>query len=425
MATETRRGTRTATTDEAGPSDPPARRESVVVQLFDGVLRSAATHLCRAEQPLAAEVWASGLMAVWESGPGGGEQQRAFGDALIRHARSEGSPEAMAVLVALGAVAPPRLATKARTAAAGLTRKGVPAPAWAGQVGQAAATEAWIGRDTYGDQEIVIVGFAYPEGGEHSICVLVDHNLGGIAKDAYPGGPLSATLERWQEAESSGIVLAPVTLADAAGRIADALVATDFTAGAGARGGADERFTEMRALLDARVAALPPPARAGQPEIDHDGRERLVADFLSSPEAAGLLAEPSVVMVCHSLVAYRCDYGDGDPLRWSPTLAAVCLLEHFPCRVSLDGPDLAIVPDVVSAWIRFAGRTRGLPGSAVARIADTVETCRDEFTLLMGDETRFNAAKRLTMGLIADGDAGDEAMPGSTAGYAPAAAPVR
>src|SRR5882757_2479880 len=65
-----------ATRDEslAFPSAEDAQREAVISRLFDSVLRSARSQLLRAESPLAAEVWGSGLLAVWDGLPAG------FGD---------------------------------------------------------------------------------------------------------------------------------------------------------------------------------------------------------------------------------------------------------------------------------------------------------------------------------------------------------
>ena len=323
-----------------------AQREAVIARLFDGVLRSARSQLLRAEAPLAAEVWASGLLAVWESLPAApgddwstpGDSPApagsAFAEALVRHAPDLATPEAVAVLAALASVGPTRVATRARTAMAILERDGVAAPGWAATAGTSVPTEAWIGSDVYGDQEIVIVGFAYPARADdpgHSICVLVDHSERGIAKDAYPAAPLAQTLARWREAEGEGIGLRPASLPEVAARLADALVATDFVDGEEKADG--RTVAEMRALLSARLAALPPAVATGVEELDGEGREWLVAEFLGAPEASDLLAEPATVSVCHSLIAYRCDYGDGDPLRWSPTLAGLCLLDHFPVKV--------------------------------------------------------------------------------------------
>jgi len=395
------------------PSAEDSQRDAVITRLFDGVLRSARSQLLKAESPLAAEVWGSGLMAVWDSLPAaagdivvsgdtpGPPGATSFAEALVRHAAELGTPDGMAVLAALAAVAPSRVATRARTAAAMLEQDGITAPAWAAVAGKALPTEAWIGSDVYGDQEIVIIGFAYPSlPGDpgHSICVLVDHTQGGVAKDAYPAAPLAQTLARWREAEGDGISLRPASLAEVAARLADALLATDF----GERQARSDGRTlaEMRALLSSRLATLPPAANTGVEELDAEGRDWLVAEFLGAPEAADLLSEPAAVTVCHSLIAYRCDFGDGDPLRWSPTLAGLCLLDHFPVRVSLDAPDVPLVPDVLAAWVTFAAGRKNLPEPALARILEVIDSCRADFPVVMSDVDRYSPAKRSAMDLI-------------------------
>lgn len=409
-----RRSDRTREELSGFPSLEDAQREAVIARLFDGVLRSARSQLLRADSPLAAEVWGSGVMAVWDALPAGagaanpfsfgGDTATSFTEALIRHAAELRTPDGMAVLCALAAVGPTRIATRARTAAAALEQAGIPAPAWAFVAGTSVPTEAWTGSDVYGDQEIVIVGFAYPgvpDDPGHSICVLVDHTERGAAKDAYPAAPLPQTLARWREAEGDGIRLRPVSLADVAARLADALVATDFAGGSSDDGRADGRtLAEMRALLAGRLNTLPPAAAIGVEELDADGRDWLVAEFLGAPEAAGLLSEPAAVTICHSLIAYRCDYGDGDPLRWSPTLAGLCLLDHFPIRVSLDAPDVGLIPDVLAAWVAFAARRRRLPEQALTRILDVIDSCREDFPVAMGDVSRYSPAKRAAMDLL-------------------------
>jgi len=388
------------------PSSEDSQRDAVLSRLFDGVLRSARSQLLRAESPLAAEVWGSGLMAIWDNLPAtpGDDPGASFAEALVRHAAELATADGMAVLCALAAVAPSRVATRARTAAAMLEQQGLAAPGWAAVAGKALPTEGWIGSDVYGDQEIVIIGFAYPSlPGDpgHSICVLVDHTEGGVAKDAYPAAPLAQTLSRWREAEGDGIGLRPVSLADVAARLADALMATDFAGRDARRDG--RTLAEMRAMLSSRLSTLPPAANTGVEELDAEGRDWLVAEFLGGPEAADLLSEPAAVTVCHSLIAYRCDYGDGDPLRWSPTLAGLCLLDHFPVKVSLDAPDIALVPDVLAAWVTFAARRKNLPEPALARIVEVIDACRGDFPAAMNDADRYSPAKRAAMDLIRRG----------------------
>jgi hypothetical protein len=227
------------------------------------------------------------------------------------------------------------------------------------------------------------------EDGEHTVCVLVDHNLAGMAKDAYIAAELTTTLARWRDAEANGIALEPITLTAAAARLEDALLATEI----GGDDSAGTRLVELRALLAARLEALPIPERSATGELDLHFRERLVAEFLSSPEAEGLLAEPAVVGICHSLVSYRADHGDGEPLRWSPTLASMCLFHHFPTRVGLDAADVGLVPDVLCAWVRFAGRQRGLHEGATERVVAAIDACRSDFTAAMSGTPALAGAK--------------------------------
>src|SRR2546421_10826677 len=101
-----------------------------MARLFDGVLRSARSQLLRAESPLAAEVWGSGLMAVWHNLPPspGDDPAISFAEALLPHPAELGTLEGVAVLAPPAAVAPPRGAPPARTAAAPLRPAGIAAP---------------------------------------------------------------------------------------------------------------------------------------------------------------------------------------------------------------------------------------------------------------------------------------------------------
>ena len=157
----------------------------------------------RAESPLAAEVWASGA--------DGGVGQAA---GRLRPTSSRPGAATPRASPRRSSAAPPNSAPRGdgRPVGAGGGRPhphrhpgphrrrqtgagGIAAPAWAGRGRHLRPTEAWIGSDVYGDQEIVIVGFAYPgrpDDPGHTVCVLVDHNVRGIAKDAYPAAPPAA-----------------------------------------------------------------------------------------------------------------------------------------------------------------------------------------------------------------------------------------
>jgi hypothetical protein len=152
-------------------------------------------------------------------------------------------------------------------------------------------------------------------------------------------------------------------------------------------------MVELRALLGTRLGLLPAPERAGTGELDLAGQENLVGTFLESGEAGGLLYEPAAVGICERLVTFRCEEGDGDPLRWSPTLVVRCLMDYLPASEGLDHAQLGLVPDVLAAWVRFAGRRKGLSAEALGRSIAAIEVCRPDFLVAMtGDDGRGLAA---------------------------------
>src|SRR5260370_33154122 len=103
-------------------------------------------------------------------------------------------------------------------------------PAWTKMIGAARAMSAWRASDPFGDQDGVMVAFRYPDGAEHCLLVLVDHLLGGIAKDAtILDAPLGEVLGMWDGAEFD---LVEEGIADAAGRVLAARAGTAATLGA-------------------------------------------------------------------------------------------------------------------------------------------------------------------------------------------------
>jgi hypothetical protein len=127
-----------------------------------------------------------------------------------------------------------------------------------------------------------------------------------------------------------------------------------------------------------------------------------VADFLASPEGAELAHDEAASFICDALVDYRCDYGDGLPLRWSPIVVELCLFEHFTRRVSLDAEALAAVPEVLGRWVRYCGRRQALAPELVDETLGALEEFREQFAAAGRDPTRFGMAKRIAMQLAAD-----------------------
>jgi hypothetical protein len=294
-------------------------------------------------------------------------------------------------------------------------RHGAQAPAWTAQLGRVRPTGYYAYGDVYGDQTSYLVTFAYDDsqdgGPEHAVVALVDHNI-GITKDVFVGGPAQRILGQvremcagdeltWFREEDPGRLRVEVNrhlevTDDLSDLPADGSLATD------------------RALAAARLALLPAatvPPLAEPPELSGPDRERLVRDFMSSPEAARFaLADISAddelasLHFCLSLILdHAASLPDPDPLRWSPAVAGLFLLDWVHRRAVLDMDDAAMLPRVARAWSAYATRKRGLPEPAIDQTDEVVEDMIPEFARLYATGERRSPATAAVAQLISEG----------------------
>ncbi|MER5700602.1 hypothetical protein ABT023_01395 [Micromonospora sp. NPDC002296] len=289
---------------------------------------------------------------------------------------------------------------------------GTQAPAWSEQLGRVHLTGTWCYGDVYGDQTSYLATFAYDNeagGPEHALVALVDHNI-GIAKDIFVGGPAGRIVDQVREmvdgdeltwfreedpARLHGEVGRHLTVTDELGELpAEGSLATD------------------RALAGARLALLPPPARAarGAEPLSGDERTALVRAFLASPEAVRFDLDPSddaglaSLHFCLSLLLdHAASFPDADPLRWSPTVAELFLLDWVHRRAVLDMDDAAMLPRVLRGWAAYAARRRGLPEAAATRTDTAIEEMIPEFARLYSTGERRSPATAAVAQLMADG----------------------
>jgi hypothetical protein len=288
-----------------------------------------------------------------------------------------------------------------------------PAAPWAGRLGQVRPTGAYAYGDVYGDQTSYLATFAYEDpaagGPEHAAVVLVDHNIGAV-KDLFvgPAEPIvsqvralcAADDETWFEAD-----VPPERLRAAVDRH---LTLTDSMASLPD----EDSLVTDRAIVGARLALLPEPGLAeGEPEpLDAAGRAALTADFLASAEAgeAGLGAagprDRTSRDFAISLVLDHADtFPDLDPLRWSPVMAELFLLDWVHRRAVLDEADAAMLPRVLRAWVAYAARRRGVPAGPAARTVAAVDELAPEFARVYASGERRSPATDAVSRLLAEG----------------------
>ncbi|GAA1585134.1 hypothetical protein [Actinoplanes couchii] len=287
------------------------------------------------------------------------------------------------------------------------------APSWVTQLGRVRPTGCWAYGDIYGDQTSYLVTYAYEDtvggGPEHAVVALVDHNI-GITKDVFVATSAGALLAQvrqicdddelcWFRSEDPG------RLRDEVGRH---LRVTDELGDLPS----DGSLATDRALAAARLALLP---AVTTPPLDEPARPSggdLLRDFLSSPEAARFelpdgpptSADVASMEFCLSLVFdHARGLPDGDPLRWSPAVAGLFLLDWVHRRAVLDLDDAAMMPRVVRAWSAYTSRRRLLPAAAVEEIQTAVEELIPEFARLYTTGERRSPATAAVAQLISEG----------------------
>jgi hypothetical protein len=286
-------------------------------------------------------------------------------------------------------------------------------PGWAAQLGRVRPTGCWAYGDVYGDQTSYLVTFAYEDdsngGPDHAVVALVDHNI-GITKDVFVSTSAGTLLEQVREICAADELTwfrseDPGRLRDEVGRH---LRVTDELGDLPA----DGSLATDRALAVARISLLPavttPPLAepAGQ-----DGTE-LIRDFLSAPEATrfglptGSTVTPdgaSLDFCLGLLLDHAVSLPGGDPLRWSPAVAGLFLLDWVHRRAVRDLDDAAMMPRVVRAWSAYATRRRGLPEVAAREIEAAIEELIPEFARLYTTGERRSPATAAVAQLIAEG----------------------
>ncbi len=338
---------------------------------LDDVLADAAPLLDDLD-PLQAELWCSDFLgAFWLQGV-----DEVAAD-LVPHLEKAASPEANLLCHTLAAFG----VEGAEDAAERLTASGVRAPAWAGAPGVVADTCYRYG-DAFGDQESFLCSFVR-DGAAHAVFVLVDHTLGGIAKDAFVVDDVPSALAALEEqcADDPFTSVAPVDAAEAGARLTRALAFTD------AAGGDDpelaeelgEDFPATRAFARARVAALPTGDHA-LPEQTYEV-DALVRDFLAAPEAARLDDPAWAGRLVTVWATHVADAGD-DPRRLSPGRIEELLVDVTPGGVLLDARGQAAVPEVARAWLAWSLRGAwgaALSAEAATYVREVLDEVLDEF----------------------------------------------
>ncbi|MFD0776663.1 hypothetical protein ACFQZ2_22250, partial [Streptomonospora algeriensis] len=245
--------------------DPGAMPDAV----FTEMLR-AARALLATREPLDAEIGVSEMLGSWWGRRVPGlDVERLLGDGLVAHAQASGSAAGLALLTGvsvLGTTVHQR--ELAEKGSATLIERGVARPVWADLLGRVRPIAAYVSGTRFGDTDDVICTFRYDGGesergsGEHALIAVVDHNSGGVLRDAWVTTKVDRLLESCRPQAEGGdpmATFAQIRLERARLMLEDAVEQTDraIAANAVGPGVTDGSPAAHHALIRSRVRALP------------------------------------------------------------------------------------------------------------------------------------------------------------------------
>jgi hypothetical protein len=347
---------------------------------------------------LEAELWASTIASTWRFGPLpclGGDADRLFGNALVSALERVGGSDALVALRALAAVGADSYATQARAAADRLSVGCASQPPWVEDLGRArpvAALMMWD--DVFDDGVSILIEFARPNADPHTLGLYIDHNMGGIVKDAFVAGPLAEVRERFPD-------LCELDLGEARARLERALDVLDHTLDPPV----DEDVDRLRGFMYACARLLPGGAVLPDEleESAPEERELLLDDFLSSPDGGRWCGDADAEAVAAMAIEFGAGYNHGGPLRWSPAVVEIFTTGWLAGKVSREAEFFERVPEVLRDWVKYAGRRRGVPAAAVETAVGAANLFREAMLDAVADPERWGPAKRFVMAAQAVG----------------------
>lgn len=388
--------------------------------------REVAAAAARIESALEAEQWASDLLGIfarmrYELPLAEGvriEPAMLYGEPVVRALARRSDAGAGVALAAIAELDPGELGVIAKESidSAEARRR---LPGWAAEIGELRIVGAAVMQeDVFDDAREVFLEARHADGSGCAVGVLIDHNLGGLAKDVVIAGSIDEVeaVIRTSSDDAAKLSIEPLAPGVASGLISAALALTDRTWDPPV----DPDFWSGRELArlcaDCTPQVVAPPERE---EYSQARRQALRDEFLASPEGAGFAPDGDQAWVAALAIDFGADYGNGDPTRWSPVVVELFMADWVPRKVLTTDAMLQVLPSALDAWVRFAARRRGMPDWALALVREAIRDHGEEMVLNARDpEAAGPSTQFLTAAMRAGIDVEDpDALNGFLAGW--------
>ena len=396
-----------------------AARRSGLAAGPDSVARRIVREAQGLTSALDAEIWASHLLGVfWDQRytlpikeAASGDHSLIFGEPLIEAVALVGGVGARTALSVISSVHDGEFGMRAGELAEQVVSDlGDPAQSWLDDVGDAEITSAAVMRESvFDDASNVFLEARHRNGETHAVGVLIDNNLGGMAKDILLADSIDRVAEviRRHPEQGGELTLERIEPGVAAGRIHAAIDLTDMTLDPPVA----EDYARLRALALIRADEAPNyvPVPEGREEMPHDERDQLRDEFLASPEGEGLGSDGDEAWAISLAIDFCADYVDGRPLRWSPVVVELFMADWIPRKVLADQGLFDRLPSALDAWVRFVGRKSGTPEWAVEETRKAIPRWREAMVERGNDPAGGGPAKQFLTAARAAGVDVDDA----------------
>jgi len=257
-----------------------------------------------------------------------------------------------------------------------------------------------------GDGDDILLGMRFPGGAEATALVYIDHNLGGVTKDAFViEAPITAVLattrDRIADPDTTYRDLAP---ADARTRITDGI---DW----GARTYPpleSDTWPACRPLVEWLVRQLPAGGRGYErPEWSDADLARLTQEYFTSEYGAGF-DDADGRGLLDSILWFGTDYGPGDPLRWSPVGVEILLADWIPRKIVADPAYLSKAPELLRSFIRYCHDRQGIRTALTDETLAAVDQWEPEYQRLIRSSRPQGAAAIAAAVQLAAADLADD-----------------
>jgi hypothetical protein len=281
-------------------------------------------------------------------------------------------------------------------------------PDWLANIDQIAITGTFRQHHVLGDGDNIVIGWRWPGGHEAAAVVYIDHNLGTLVKDAFViDEAVDGLFVAYRELDDGHTGFDPIAPADARARIEEAIERGEHTVPPFET----ETWPQCRPLVEWLCRRLPLGGSGhSRPDWPEAQRRQLAEDFLaSSHPVINRLSRSQVGDILDPLLWFGCDYGPGDPLRWSPVAVEILLTDWFPRKVfGLPVELMRHMPDVLEDFIRFADNRRQVPPELTEKTVAAIGEWRTIYLIAVGQPGRSpqsGAARLARMAAGLDPDA--------------------